>query len=192
MNKPNDFENVQGYEEFVPLELGGHYLKIVSVKEVQSSTGKAMIKIAIDTASTDAQPGYYQKIFDADKRPDKKWPNGAVVNQLIYDNDGNTNRGFKTFITAVEKSNPGFAVQWGDDFAKCFKGRFVGGVFGREEYISQKDGQPKFATKCMQFRSFDAIAEGVEIPKDKLLPATQNIMSQEGGFLDLSDDDLPF
>jgi len=130
MNKPNDFENVQGYEEFVPLELGGHYLKIVSVKEVQSSTGKAMIKIAIDTASTDAQPGYYQKIFDADKRPDKKWPNGAVVNQLIYDNDGNTNRGFKTFITAVEKSNPGFAVQWGDDFAKCFKAQY--GVLPKE------------------------------------------------------------
>lgn len=192
MKKPNDFENVQAYGEFTPIELGGHYLKIMSIKEVQSSTGKPMIKIAVDTAPNDIQPNYYKKIFDADDRQDKKWPSGAVVNQLIYDNEGNTNRGFKTFITAVEKSNLGFTVQWGDGFADCFKGKYVGGVFGREEYISQKDGQPKFATKCMQFRSIEAITDGVDAPPDKLLPSTQNIMSQEGGFMDLDDNDCPF
>lgn len=192
MKKPNDFETAREYGEYVPLELGGHYLKIVSVKETTSSTGKAMIKVAVDTAAADSQPGYFKKLFDADERVDKKWPNGAVVNQLVYDNDGNTNKGFKTFISAVEKSNPGFVVQWDEGFEKCFKGMFIGGVFGREEYISQKDGKPKFATKCMQFRSFEAITDGVEVPKDKLLPSTQNTMSQEGGFGDLDDADCPF
>lgn len=192
MNKPNDFENVQGYGEFVPIELGGHFCRILKVEETTSSTGKDMIKIAIDTAPDDKQPGYYKKIFEADTRLDKKWPSGAVINQLVYDSDGNTNRGFKTFITAVEKSNPGFTVQWGDGFSGCFKNKLIGGVFGREEYISQRDGKTRFATKCVQFRSIEAISEGVEAPADKLLPEHQNIMQNEGGFADLDDDDLPF
>ena len=45
---------------------------------------------------------------------------------------------------------------------------------------------------CVQFRSIEAISEGVEAPADKLLPEHQNVMRDEGGFADLDDDDLPF
>lgn len=166
MIKPNDFDNTLAYGEFTPLELGGHICKIMSVEERTSSTGKPMVVIALDTAPQDKQPGYYAEQYRNDTRQEKKW--GCNVYQLVYDNDGRTNRGFKTFVTSVEKSNPGFRVQWGDGFAACFKGRLIGGVFGREEYEKQ-DGTTAWSTKCVGFRSVEAIQNGVEVPKDRPL-----------------------
>lgn len=166
MIKPNDFDAVTAYGEFTPLELGGHICKIMDVEERTSSTGKPMVVISLDTAPQDKQPGYYADQYRNDTRPERKW--GCNVYQLIYDTDGRTNRGFKTFITSVEKSNPGFQVQWGDGFAACFKGRLIGGVFGREEY-EKNDGTTAWATKCVGFRSLEAIRKGVDVPKDRPL-----------------------
>ena len=50
LNKPNDFDTVQGYGEFKPLEIGGHVMKIMNVEVVMSSTNKEMLKISLDTA----------------------------------------------------------------------------------------------------------------------------------------------
>lgn len=166
MIKPNDFDAVTAYGEFTPLELGGHICKIMDVEERTSNTGKPMVVISLDTAPQDKQPGYYADQYRNDTRPERKW--GCNVYQLIYDTDGRTNRGFKTFITSVEKSNPGFQVQWGDGFAACFKGRLIGGVFGREEY-EKNDGTTAWATKCVGFRSLEAIRKGVDVPKDRPL-----------------------
>ena len=43
MKKPNNFENTQAQGEFTPVELGGHYLTIKDVTEMQSKNGKDMI-----------------------------------------------------------------------------------------------------------------------------------------------------
>lgn len=196
MIKPRDFDNVSAYGEFKPLELGGHICRIMRVEETKSSTGKDMIVISLDTAPQDKQPGYYTEQYRADDRPDKKW--GCRVFQLVLDKDGNTNRGFKTFITAVEKSNPGFQVQWGDGFAACFKNRLIGGVFGREQYMNSV-GELKWSTKCVQFRSVEAIQQGVEIPKDRYLQGQEQAQSgyqngYQSDFTELDDtgEDLPF
>jgi len=165
MVKPNNYDGVQEYGEFKPLELGGHICKIMSVEETKSGSGKDMLKIYLDIAEGE-QANYYTEQYKADSRAEKKW--GCIVYQLVEDKDGNTNRGLKTFITSVEKSNKGFAVAWGDNFAACFKGKLVGGVFGREQYQNSK-GELKFTTKCVSFRSIDTIRIGVEIPADKLL-----------------------
>lgn len=199
MNKPNDYENTQEYGEFTPLELGGHICQIMSVEETKSSTRKDMLIISLDTAKADRQPGYYTEQWKSDTRPEKKW--GCRVFQLVYDNDGHTNRGLKTFITAVENSNKGFKAAWGDKFAASFKGKLVGGVFGREQYENTK-GELKFSTKCVQFRSIDKVLD-VEIPTDKLLqgqaqaPSNNQSPSMAIGNLEgfeeiIGDDDLPF
>lgn len=165
MLKPNDFESVQEYGDFIPVELGGHVCKIMGVKETKSKKDKDMLEISLDIAEGN-QIGYYAAQYKADSRTPKKW--GCIVYQLIYDNDGNTNRGLKTFITAVEKSNPNFKVTWDDNFANGFKNKLVGGVFGREQYQDTK-GELKFSTKCSSFKSVDIIKAGVEVPEDKLL-----------------------
>ena len=116
MIKPAGWEEVQEYGAYVPLEKSGHKCYVVRAEETKASTGKAMLKIAIDTAQDDTQPNYFKETFNKDDRPDKKWPAGGVVYQLIEDNEGRTNRGFKTFIVALEKNNPGFVVPWGDKF----------------------------------------------------------------------------
>lgn len=191
MIKPNDFDTTLAYGEFTPLELGGHICKIMNVEEVTSRTNKPMIIISLDTAPQDKQPGYYAEQYRADDRPDKKW--GCRVWQLVFDNEGKTNRGLKTFITAVEKSNPGFNVQWGDNFRACFKNRLVGGIFGREQYM-KADGTTAWSTKCFQFRSVEAIQKGVEIPADRLLPSRNIDTSPADDFSKITDDDgdLPF
>lgn len=185
MKKPADFDNVQAFGEFEPLELGGHVCKIMSVEESKSRAGKDMLIISLDIAEG-KQANYYANQYKNDTRDNKKW--GCIVYTMVYDQDGATSRGFKTFIDIVEKSNKGFITQWGDSFGDQFKGKLIGGVFGREEYINN-NGEKKFATKCMFFRTVEAVRKGIEAPADKLLQGSS------AGFAQTSqedDDDLPF
>lgn len=198
MIKPNDYDNVQGYGEYEALELGGHIMKIVNVEETVSSTGKPMIKIYLDTDKSDKQPQYFKARYDSNARANKKWP--CVVCQLVYDDTGATNRGLKAFHECVEKSNESkFKLLWGDKYCECFKGKLIGGVFGREEFIAS-DGSAKWTTKCFFFRSVGVILKGVPVPEDKSLGgnkpvARQNVVVQaQPGELPIpgDDDDYPF
>lgn len=199
MQKPSDYDNVQAYGEFTPLKLGGHICKIMQVEETKSSNGKDMLKISLDIAEGE-QKDYYAQQYKSDTRENKKW--GCIVYQLVHDSNGNTNRGFKSFITAVENSNPGFKVAWDNKFSTCFKGKLVGGVFGREQYLNAYQ-EKKFTTKCVQIRSVEAIRNGVDIPEDKLLPESPNNGYGQGytpssvgdGFMNIPDgidEELPF
>lgn len=197
MQKPRNYDRTSAFGEFTPLELGGHVCKIIKVEETTSSTDRPMIKIALDIAEG-KQKDYYRTMFDKDDRPDKKW--GCVVYQLIEDRDGNTSKGFKTFIESVKKSNKGFNEDaiWDDNFASYFKGKLIGGVFGREQYKAN-DGKFKWSTKCVQFRSVDVVREGVEVPEDKYHKDYKNIditcdTKQHKDFEEIidDDDDLPF
>jgi hypothetical protein len=197
MIKPNDFDNVQAYTGFTPLAPGGHLCKIMDVKEVTSQKGgRPMIVISIDTDKSDSQPNYFTDQFKNNTKIGKKWSNNAVARQLVFDADGNTNKGFKTFIEAVEKSNNGFKVVWGDGFVKCFVGKLVGGVFGREEYMNNDTGECKFATKFQSFRTIEDIKNGVEVPKDKLLnPGSKSSSNGPDLYEDITpvdDDCMPF
>lgn len=190
MIKPNDFEQAQGFTSFQPLEVGGHVLKIMNVEETKSKAGRDMIVIYLDTDKTDSQPEFFTNQYKNDKREPKKWPNNAIVRQLVLDAEGNTNRGFKTFIDLVEKSNNGFKVQWGENFCKCLKGKLIGAIFCKEEYLDNY-GQSKFAVKHQAFRTVEDIKKGVETPKDKLLnPGSNN--NDIGDLEVVNDGDMPF
>lgn len=176
MNKPQDYDQVQEYGNIPQLPPGGYICRIMQVQETTAqSSGAPMIKIGLEIAEGDFK-GYYANKFKADNRPDKKWP--CIVNQLVYDSNGGntTNQGFKTFNTCVVKSNTGFVIQWGNNYSACFKNKLIGGVFRRKQFLG-KDNKLHFTTECFQFRSVDAIRQGVPVPEDKLLDNDQQVYS---------------
>lgn len=196
MQKPNNYEKTQASGEFTPIELGGHVLVIKEVVEMKSKTGKDMIKVSFDFDKSDNQPGYFEKAFRDDIRPDKKWPAAGTTYILTEDQEGNCSRQFKTFTTSVEKSNKGFSINWGDNFAQCFKNKKIGGVFGivEEEY----NGKNHMNRKLRWFRSVDGVKDAA-IPEEKYLggkPSNQSEpLTDADGFMNIPDgidEELPF
>ena len=133
MIKPNNYEAVST-GDFTPVLPGGHHLIIKQVKEQKTKTGKDMLVVLVEFATEDRQPMYMSKMFEADIRPDKKWPRAGVIYVVSVDSQGQCSRNFKTFITSVERSN-NFTVKWDDGpaFVNQFVGKRVGGVYGRVE-----------------------------------------------------------
>ncbi|MCM1579167.1 MAG: DUF669 domain-containing protein [Ruminococcus sp.] len=168
MNKPKDFDSVQAYGEWQPLPAGGYVCRIMQVEETVSKAGNEMIKISLDIAEGEYQ-SYFANSYKSDTRPDRKW--GCVAHQLEYDpvNPNCTNKGFKTFTSAVTESNKGFEIPWGNNFGAGFANKLVGCIFRREEYMGT-DGKSHFSTKPYMFRSVETIRKGgFKIPDDKLL-----------------------
>lgn len=157
MQKPNGYDEAKAQGEFTPVELGGHHLVIKQVEEMQSSTGKPMIKVSFDFSPEDKQPNYFSEQFKNDIRPDKKWSNQATQYILVYGDDGKTSSKFKTFTTCVEHSNAGFTTQWGDNFCQQFKNKKIGGVFG--EQMDFYNGDEKKKRVLRWFVSSDKVAD---------------------------------
>lgn len=200
MQKPNNFDNVKTGGDFTPVELGGHHMIIKQVAERQSKKGKPMLVVLFDFAKNDKQPEYFSESFAADVRPEKKWPNNGTGYVVSIGDDGKCTKNFKSFIKAVEDSNPGFAVDWGDgpQFSAQFKNKKVGGVFGvvEEEYNGEIKKRHKLRWFCQ-----DAAADGAKVPADKLLDASAiNAVKvappvDANGFInvpDTEDEEIPF
>lgn len=105
---------------------------------------------------------------------------------------------FKAFITAVEKSNPGY--KWGWD-EKKLAGKHVIGVFGEEEYLAKNDEgklEKRVGTKCFEFRSLEAFKEGkIKVPELKKLSDEDEaklapVASAEPELVEIPDDKLPW
>lgn len=191
MNKPKNYDETQAMGEFHPLAPGGYVCRIMGVEETKNRNGGDMVVISLDIAEGE-EKGYYTAQYRGDNRPGKKW--GCRVWQNVTDEQGSTSRGFKTFLTSVEQSNPGYTVVWGEGFCDSLKGKLVGGVFGREQYRNL-NMEVKWSTKCRFFRSVETIRQGVQPPEDRYLEGeastgsdvTANIPGQV-----FTDDDLPF
>ena len=155
---PNKYAETQASGDYTPVTLGGHYLIIKQVNETKSKTGKDMIVVLFDFDQSDAQAGYFTEQFKNDIRPDKKWPNQATNYVLVHDQQtGDTNKQFKTFCTCVEHSNTGFEVKWGDNWGAQFKGKKIGGVFGKE--LDFYNGEEKKKRVLRWFVSVDRVAD---------------------------------
>ena len=166
--KPKTYDEININEEFEKLELGGHKGVIIKAEEYTSEvSGKTSLKVYVDTASDDKQPGYFKKQYDNDTRIDKRYPNGAIKYVPLGEEE-NQVKMLKAFITAYENSN-NCQFDWNKDVDQL-KGKKIGLVFGQEEYTSQ-DGTTKLATKLNQFRSIDKV-DNAQIPKVKLLDGT--------------------
>ena len=189
MLKPNNYDETPVLGEFTPIQLGGHKLVIMQVEEITASNGNQYLKISFDTAKDDVQPAYYSNAYKNDTRDNKKWP--GVTTLFPTDRDGKTSKSFKTFCTAVEHSNNGFKMVWGDQFCNALKGKAVGGVFGEEEYIGN-DGKVKTARKLFWFRGTDKVM-AAEIPTKRTVDAPQHTSNDWMNVPDgIEEDELPF
>lgn len=167
MNKPKMYDEIEVNEfDFVPLALGGHKGIIMGAEEYESPiTHNVSLKISVDTSKDDSQPEYFAEQYRNNTNPEKKWPTGAIKYVSLKE-DENCVRMLKSFLTAVENSNPNFTFDWDKDVNQL-KGKKIGLVFGLEEYEAQ-DGTTKTATKLNQFRSIDKV-DNVKIPKVRML-----------------------
>lgn len=94
---------------------------------------------------------------------------------------------FKGFITAIEKTNPGYRWNWDE---KTLVGKNVIAVFGEEEY-KDNEGNIKVGTKLVEFRSLEAYQQGkITVPELKKLPVEEKTHTVVvDGY---TDDELPF
>lgn len=192
MQKPKDYDQTEIKKGFTPLTPGGHKCVLLSVEETQSrNTGMEMIKVEVDTDMNDSQPGYYKDLqFNA-----TKW--------LVT--DGRSEHGtenLKSFITAVETSNPGYRVIWGAKAAweAQFRGKKIGCVFGEEEYYNDAK-ELKTSVKPRYFCTYDE-ADQQKVPAKKTAEAPKPTLAEtyesqaQEGFMqipdELSDEGLPF
>lgn len=199
MQKPNNYENTQAQGEFIPVELGGHFLVIKEVVEMKSKGGKEMIKVSFDFARNDKQSGYFEKMFKDDIRPEKKWPNQATQYILTEDNEGNCSRSFKTFITCIEHSNK-MEVQWGDNFEQQFANKTIGGIFGPQmDYYNGKEVEKRV---LRWFVSADKVKDAsvpelseTQAYKNHINGYLPNSIPAGDGFMNIpedANDELPF
>lgn len=171
MFKPKDYDDVKEYGEYRMLPAGNYVCKIMGVEETVSRSGREMIVISLDIAEGE-YAGFFASAYRADTREGKKW--GCRFWQLIQDTQtGATHRGLKTFHTSVEESNEGFKIAWGEGYENCFKGKLVGVMFRREEYLDNMSVS-HWATRPAQFRSVEAIhSADLEVLTDRPLNAAQ-------------------
>lgn len=171
MRKPDDYDQVSKFSDGV-LPPGGYICKIIKVQETASKNGNPMIKVALDIADGEYE-GFYSDRFYGNTSPERKWP--CIFHQLIYDaRNGGTHRGFKTFCEGVAESNH-IAVPWGDQFAETLKGKLIGVLFRREEFVGQMDGRKLWMTKPTSWKTVQEIQEGkFRMPQDKPLNTTGN------------------
>lgn len=167
MLKPTNYDSLK-IEDYTPIKLGGHYLKIIDVTESESKSGNPLIIVRFDFSENDEQAGLFHTRFNNDTRPEPRWPSQATSYIVPVDDNNECSRAFKLLVTAVEKSNPGFKVEWseGPDFVKQFSGKHVGGVFGNVE--EEYNGDIFTRRKLRWYCSCSAVKDAV-IPKDKVL-----------------------
>lgn len=191
MNKPNSYEEVKAGGEYTPVEIGGHHAIIKNVEEQTSQSGKPMIKVSIDFAQNDKQPGYFMDSFQNDIRPEKKWPFQATQYIVSEDNDGKCSKSFKGFITSFEHSNNCEAV-WGANFCKQFKNKKIGVVFGNveEEYNGNVSMRQRIRWFCD-----DANVETAKVPEDRLLTTRSSAPASSDEFMKIPEgaaEEIPF
>ena len=195
MKKFNNWENVKAASEFVPLPAGGYIveLKNAKVKEYKNQNGDSFerFEIAIDIAEGEFKD-YYANDYCNQTNEDKKWK--GVLRLYMPKEDGSeqdewAKSRFKSFIEAVEDSNPGFHWDW--DESKL-RGKKIGCLFRLEEW----EYNGKTGKKAQPFKavSVEKIKSGnFKIPKEKLLEKNESApTSPTPEFRDIPDEDVPF
>lgn len=194
MKPINNWNNVKPLTDRPKLPVGGYVCKIMGA-EIKKYNGKngEFEKLYV---SLDIYEGEYNGFFAEDYRSqqyeDKRW--GCVYTLYIPTDDGSdqdeyTKRKFKTFIEAIEDSNPGYHWDWNEG---GLKGKTVGVIFRNEEW--EFEGRTGWKVKPFIPKSADDIRSGsFKLPDDKPLqdkPANNNAVSSNS--VDILDDDLPF
>lgn len=175
---------IQGYElvneagEFKRLPAGIYGVKITNVVDVPE---KEYLEVYCDITKGE-YANYFKSLVDAGLKDTSKHVRSYKTNALPF---------FKAFITAVEKTNPGYKWDWDE---KKLIGKNVIAVFGDEEYLDN-EGNVKVASRLVEFRSLEAYQQGrIKIPELKKLPEPETVESGSANLesLEIPDSELPF
>lgn len=119
MKALNGYKEAKTYSERKALPLGSYAAKILGVKyEAATKEGNSdMIKLRFDLTDGEFK-GFYQQDYDNNTSDDKKW-RGTITLWVPKDDgserDGWTLRAFKTAMTNIEASNPGYVWDWDEN-----------------------------------------------------------------------------
>lgn len=169
MKPIENFENIQSnysyQEEFKRLRPGAYFCVIKNAYMKTSTTGKEMLCLDLDILDEEFRD-YFQKQYDNSIKDikDRKW--GCTYRTLVYDQP----KYFHALMTAVSNSNPGYSLIEANWDESTLIGKFVGGVFGLEEY-EKADGTISASMKCIRVRSTEKL-ETVATPAVKLIDKT--------------------
>lgn len=194
-------QQLKGYETAkvitggVPqLPKGGYIAKILDCKEESSTSGYKWLAISFDISEGEHK-GHFAEQYRANTNENKKWRgtyNAFIPDESSQYYEDNLNK-FKTMISNIEESNPGYHWDW--DETKL-KGKLVGVIFGEKEWESDNNGVI-IITECRGIRSVDCIKNGkFKMPALKTLSGTSSVSAATSSQASFSavddDDDLPF
>ena len=189
MKKPNDYNDTQGISSWRELPPDGYVCAIMGIAEQTSSSGRPMIKVALDIAEGEYQ-GYFSDLFESRKSRAKqgdvvKWSNDGTKYIMIFTNEDKCSRDFKSFCEALEASDVKVWSEENDFLINNCKRKKVGVIFGREE--SEWNGNRSWHTKPKWFTTVENIHEkNYSVPEDKPIP------EETFGAFVATDEDIPF
>ena len=169
----SDYDKVKVGGEFRGLPSGGY---VCIVKKAQMSTnrdGLPMIEVRVDIFEGEYK-NYFSDLYKdrIGRDPEAKWPYNGVLKITAVDSEGHTKKNFKSFCTAVERSNNMELPRHDEAFLKALVGKGVGVLYQREEYKGD-DGKTRWSTKPKWFRDVETIRSGrFTVPEDVPLPQT--------------------
>lgn len=176
MKKINGYENAtaSGNEEAKRLAPGAYLCKITDVEDVED---REYLKLSYDIAMGEFKDYYL------DKMEKYGFWGGTFVRSYKEKAIGF----FKGFISAVEKSNPGYKWTWDE---KSLIGKYLCLVLGEEEYLKKDNtvGTRLYVAKNLDKETF--VKGNIKIPTLKVLPKESKPEFTEVPADD--DDDLPF
>lgn len=180
MRKINNWEEIRDFSEVSSLPVGPQPCRITEVTDVSE---KSYLKVEFDIVS-----GPFKGFYQAIQERSGNW--AGVLNRSYKDNALGF---FKAFITAVEKSNPGYSWDWNE---KSLVGKFVIVNYREEEEIYNDEIRTR--VRPFEFRSIPAWKEGnIKEPVKKTLSDAErkafeaaHTSSETTAFV--AEDDLPF
>lgn len=189
--KPKDYDDVH-IGDYRILPAGGYVCRILKAEETKSASGRDMLKVAFDISDGEFA-NYFTDMFNgrkaaAENPKEVKWPFNGTKWIPLTDNEGKTNRDFKSFCTALEDSGTDV---WANDVLNvaAMKDALVGIVFRREEH--EWNNVTNWRTTPWRFRSVPAIESGsYTVPEDKPLVKAAELENIDS--FSAAEDDIPF
>lgn len=168
-----DFNEVKVGGDFVALPGGGYVCRIRKAQMTNNSNGLPMVEVMIDIAEGGFKD-YFSKLYRdrMSNDPNAKYPYNGILRITAVDEEGKTKKNFKSFCTAVERSNNMELPRHDEAFLKALVGKGVGVLYQREE-CEGSDGKIRWSTKPKWFRDVETIRSGrFTKPEDVPLPDT--------------------
>ena len=166
IRKPNNWNEVKEFTEFVKLPLGAYVCKIRQVAIQNNGYGDQLF-ILFDIVEGEFAE-YFSNEFKNNQNAEKKWK--GVLRQWLPKDDGSekdewTKSAFKGLITSIEKSNPGYVFDWNEN---SLVGKKIGVMFRNEEW--DYNGKHGWAVRPFKAISVDSVRNGdFRLPADKPL-----------------------